>query len=55
MGSRGRTKAGIHVRRVIVHGLVSGNVGPLEKTTFQSIDEVFDTMVLPGIAVEDSA
>jgi cytoskeletal protein CcmA (bactofilin family) len=54
-GSRGRIKVDIHVRRVVVHGLVSGNVAAIEKTAIQRIGEDFGTMVVPGIAVEDGA
>jgi hypothetical protein len=38
-GSRGRIKVDIHVRRVVVHGLVGGIVAAIDKTAIQRIGE----------------
>lgn len=55
VGANGQVKAEIHVRAVVIHGVVNGNITAREKVDIRKTGRVQGDLSAAGVAIEDGA
>jgi cytoskeletal protein CcmA (bactofilin family) len=55
VGANGQVKAEIHVRQIVIHGTVNGNITAREKVDIRKTGRVQGDLSAAGVAIEDGA